>query len=310
MIVKKAYNIEKFFSKFHIHALDMIVWHALRAYLNYRLPRYYRKNKSDYHYIDSSKLTDREVIVSLTTYPKRMKSIPLVLETIYNQSVRPTRIILWLAKDQYNNPIKVERHLSKFVKRGLEICYCDDLRAHKKYYYSMKENPEALVITLDDDILYPEDMLESLLKKHNEYPNCIVTCRAHEMKFNGKKPVKYRLWNTLARGCTGPSLNLCATGGAGCLYPPGSLSSRVFDKDVFMGICKYADDIWMKCMSYIQGTPIVLTGKDNPEIITVKNNDEGGLAKKNVFECQNDEQLKAVTKRYAIKWKNVEKSCG
>ena len=187
--------------------------------------------------------------------------------------------------------------LKKYLNLGLEIKYCDDLRAHKKYYYAMKENPEALIVTFDDDIFAPEDMLERLLTTYIEYPKCIVTQRAHEMKFaSGEELLPYGEWNSLAKGCKGPSMYLCATGGAGCLYFPGALSENVFDKELICSLCLGADDIWLKCMSFLQGTPIVLTGVNNPEIIDVRDNKKNGLARQNVV------QLKAVTKKFDIDW--------
>ena len=301
MKVKTAYNIEKMMAKIHIHSLNMLVWHVLRKYLNWYLPKYYKKNKK-INQEKADKYTDKEVIVSLTTYPARMKGLPLVLETLFHQSVKPTKILLWLAENQYEDQSKVIESLRKYVDNGLEIRFCDDLRAHKKYYYTMKRYPEALVITVDDDILYPENMLELLLMKHCEFPNCIVTCRAHEMTFLNRMPAPYSTWNFLAPNCMGPDLKLCATGGAGCLYPPGSLSKNVFDKEVFTEICFYADDLWMKCMSYMNETRIVLTEKNNPEIITIISEDNDGLATYNVIQKKNDEQLSAVTKKYNINW--------
>lgn len=283
----------------------MIVWHTLRAYLNILLPHYsVEKRMRTIKRSTPSMYTDREVILSLTTYPKRLKTLPLVLDSIYCQTILPSHVILWLADNQFSDKEYVKKTLEKYVNKGLSIRYCDDLRSHKKYYYALKENPDSIIITVDDDIFYPEDMIESLLKKYVEYPDCIITCRAHDMKFENGAPKPYMAWNMLAKGCTSPSLTLCATGGAGCLYPPGCLSEHVFDKEVFMSICLYADDLWLKCMSYIKGTQTVLSEKDNPEIITVKNKkDDGGLAAINVVGQKNDEQLLSVTNYYHIEWK-------
>ena len=42
-------------------------------------------------------------------------------------------------------------------KRGLTIRFCEDLKAHKKYYYAFKEYPDDIVITVDDDVIYPQE---------------------------------------------------------------------------------------------------------------------------------------------------------
>ncbi len=302
MRVKTAYQIEKSIAKFKIHALDMLVWHILRGWLNKRLPAYYRNHPAVVGK-SSEQYTEKEVIISLTTYPKRMKTLPIVLESLMRQTVQPNKIQLWLAEEQYPEQELVFEQLAYFIGRGLEIKFCDDLKSHKKYYYAMLNNPEAIVVTADDDIIYPEDMLERLLLKHIENPNCVVAHRAHYMKKNENGLLPYNDWNYRAVGCAaGPDLYLCATGCAGCLYPPHLLSNHLFDKDVFKDICFYADDIWLKCMEQLNGVPVILTEVNNPEIISVADSSEGGLAQINVEDGKNDQQLKAVTEHYGIKW--------
>ena len=46
MRVTTAYHIEKNIAKINIHALDMLVWHMLRWWLNKRLPEYYTTHPS------------------------------------------------------------------------------------------------------------------------------------------------------------------------------------------------------------------------------------------------------------------------
>ena len=44
----------------------------------------------------------RELIVSLTSYPKRFSTLHLTLKSLLTQSVRPDRVILWLAEADKN----------------------------------------------------------------------------------------------------------------------------------------------------------------------------------------------------------------
>lgn len=303
MQVKKSYEFEKKVGYLHIHFLDMMVWHILKVYLNKRLPSYYHKSKiirgrSCREYVDD------EVIVSLTTFPARMDKIYITLESLFRQTVRPDRIILWLADEQYPDKQKVKECLDKYLKLGLEIRYCDDLRSHKKYYYTMKYYPSSIVITVDDDIIYSENMIENLLKTSRKYPNKIVCNRAHLMKISNDRLLPYNDWLYRAKGCLGENILFCPTGCAGVLYPPRSLSNHVFDVEILKDICFFADDIWLKCMSYLIGTEVVLTGKDNPEVIDIIGTSVTGLAQLNVEQGLNDKQISAVTKFYNINWKS------
>lgn len=122
------------------------------------------------------------------------------------------------------------------------------------------------------------------------------------MKIDENSVLPYNNWNYRATGCVGPDLYLCATGGAGCLYPPNLLPEEVFNKEVFEEICFYADDLWLKCMEQINHIPTVLTGVNNPEIISTIGSNEGGLAQSNVEGGKNDQQFKSVTEHYGIRW--------
>ena len=301
-MVDKFYKIESWCNKRFNNVANYVCWHVLKSVLNITAPIYYkthdiRRGQSCKKYVDE------DVIISMTTFPERLKTLPMVLESLFRQTVYPTKIILWLANNQFTDKEAVKSFLMKYIKLGLEIRYCDDLRSHKKYYYTMKENPNALVVTFDDDIFAPEDMLERLLITYTQYPNCIVTQRAHEMIIDKSGiPVPYNNWNRLAKDCKGPSRFLCATGGAGCLYFPGALSEHVFDKEAIKALCFQADDIWLKCMSFLNGVEVVLTSENNPEIIDIKDNKKNGLAKQNVEQGLNDIQLQAVSNYYGIDW--------
>lgn len=301
MLIDNIYKIEKKVSTLNNHHIEVGTWYILRFLLNAIAPLYFKipQNKSTK---SCKEYTNRDVIISLTTFPARIKKLHLVLETLFRQSVKPTRIILWLASEQFPDRKEVESILEKYVHMGLEIKYCDDLRAHKKYFYTMKNYPDALVITVDDDIFCPSTLVESLLDSYKKYPDCISCRRAHLMRIEKGTLQPYSKWKMRARGYKGPDLLLCPTGCAGCLYPPDSLSEHVFDKEVLLDKCLYADDIWLKCMGYMRGTMTVLTDIDNPEIIDVIGTSKAGLARVNVLNNMNDQQMYNVSKHYNIRW--------
>ncbi len=106
----------------------------------------------------------RNVIISLTSYPARIDTLHLTVMTLLNQTVKPRSVMLWLANEQFpKREDELPEKLLALKKYGLEIRFCEDLRPHKKYYYTMKENPECYVITVDDDVFYPENLVEELM---------------------------------------------------------------------------------------------------------------------------------------------------
>lgn len=294
------YQIQLFFDKHSNGILKKITYRVIQQIIRLIAPTYYRIVNPSRIGIEINSKRKEKVIISLTSFPERMNQISLVLESLLRQTVKPDKIILWLSTSQFPTIKDVNIIVRNFQKRGLDIRFCDDLRSHKKYFYTMQEFPEDLVITVDDDIFYTERMVEELLKKHREHPGCIVCYRAHKISVTDGKIDKYEKWSTGSKNILGPDKLLMPTGSGGVLYPPGVLNKQVFEKETIKKICFFADDIWLKCMSFLNGTYVVKVHKMFPELFTVKNSNKTGLAKFNVEQAMNDEQIINVIQHYNI----------
>lgn len=196
---------------------------------------------------------DEEIIVSLTSYPKRTGTIWITLESLLRQSVKPDRIILWLAEDQYPNKVLPES-LHDLQRRGITIRWCDNLMSHKKYFYVMQENPESNIITADDDSFYPPFFIERLIQMHKTHPSDIVCLTAQTMGANYR--VVPTAWPGIEKQEIVSSFKISINSGSGALFPPHSISPKAFDKEIIKAMCPYADDLWLTVMAHINGTPI------------------------------------------------------
>lgn len=199
---------------------------------------------------------EQEIIVSLTTFPARINTVWITIETIFQQEYLPDRVILWLAKEQFPQGItKLPVSLKKQMKRGLEIRFCDDLKSHKKYYYSMLENPNAIIITIDDDVFYPTDTIKNLISLHEQYPKDIIAHSAQEIPDDISIPPSkwktphFRHINNIFAKCR-------ILGISGILYPPHSLHNDAFNHNLRKKLCPWADDLWLTIMAYINETQI------------------------------------------------------
>jgi len=119
--------------------------------------------------IQTEKICDFEVIVSLTTYNARFYEVYLAIESIMQQTLKPNKIILWLAEDLKINEIPIV--LKNQMKRGLEIRYCKDLLSYKKLIPSLKIFPNSIIITIDDDHMYLYDLIENFINEHKKIKN-------------------------------------------------------------------------------------------------------------------------------------------
>lgn len=241
-----------------------------------------------------------QLIVSLTTYDKRYQEVFLAIESIMQQTVKPDRIILWLADNMKDIPIPVT--LQKQMKRGLEIEYCDDIRSFKKLIPTLKKYPDDVIVTIDDDVLYNFDVLENLVNIHKKHPNCVIGTKGQRMRreANGKL-TPYVSWPD-AGIVEKPSVMLFPVGCGGILYPAHILDDEVLNKEVFMSICQHGDDIWFKAMALKAGHKTVIVRNDthanqyhdNPQW------QDKGLTQIDINAGYNDTQIEAVFSKYDL----------
>lgn len=240
------------------------------------------------------------VIVSVTSYPKRFHALPFCVKSLLLQTVLPDRIIVYLGSDSLEAEIPQE--LLDYQRYGVEIVIDKsmDLKPHKKYYYAMQQFPNAKIITVDDDLVYPPDMIETLLKASEQYPDEVCARRVHKMTFDQAGNIKpYILWKKQYKAKK-PSRSLLATGGGGVLYPPHAFDRKAFDTNAFTGSCLEADDIWLKCMEILAHRRVVYV-PSKLDYAILPDTQSAALKIKNTGPAQmNDVFLKRVMEKYGI----------
>ncbi len=251
----------------------------------------------------SKKKREIPVIVSLTTIPERINKVYLCIETLLEQSFKSDQIYLWLSDEIAEKDIPSK--LKKLKKRGLQIRFCKDIRSYKKIIYTLMENPQSIIVTADDDVLYPRYWLKRLYEAYRKEPEYIHCHRAHLMERHPDGKLKrYNDWHWLSPGVQGPSFLLFPTTGSGVLFPPGSLHREVFNKELFMHICPTNDDVWLKAMSLLKRVPCKkVTPKSMPiyNIIGTQKTNLWTTNRKQINNISNiDKQIEAVFVYYNL----------
>ena len=239
------------------------------------------------------------ITISFTTYPARVKWLPIVVGSIVRQKRRPDRIVLYLSKSQFST---LNKRVFKLIsKQGVQIkLKDDDLRSHKKYIYAMNEYSNDIIITIDDDIVYDKNMIDDLYQSYRRHPNAVSAKRVHRIKFtDDKEPKPYKEWDIATQEIIDkPSFQLVATGCGGILYPPNCLDDRFIDVQTIKKTCLYADDLWLKIMELFNNTPVVLATSYRHKLEHVWNTECDGLALDNVGSRGNDVQLQNICEHY------------
>ena len=263
-------------------------------------------NKDNTNKVSCNLNTNSKVIVSLTSYPARIGFIPSVLKTIYAQTQKPDKIVLWLAEEQF--PKREEDLPSELVKEvisgKLDLRWCDDLGSHKKYYYAMQEFPDDIIILIDDDNYYHPKTIETLYKKHLEFPECIVGMIAKLILIDDKNRIQaYREW-PVGIYLDYPSMQLLPLGGGGVLYPAHSVDPCIFDKKNILANCNFngvicGDDLWLKAHAILAGTLTVTQEQRNitQEVISVAQSSPNTIGNLDSFNCHHAQVLEYLLDR-------------
>lgn len=220
---------------------------------NLILPIYLRLTRKRPEYVIIPTTTNKErCIVSLTSFKTRIPHLWMVVESILRNKVKPDKFMLYLQLDSMD---EVPKELQEMQKRGVEIVLCStELRSHNKYYHAVKDFPKDCIITIDDDIFYRDDLIETFVKLHQQYPNAIIANRAKSII---PQSHLYKEWPDTE--VQKQDTYMIPIGVGGILYPPHSLYKDVLNKDAIKELCLTADDIWLACMSILQGTPKIFS---------------------------------------------------
>jgi hypothetical protein len=232
------------------------------------------------------------IVVTLTTIPERLAKMPVAIESLLRQNLKPDRLILWLDEKLEG---KLPLLLHKQMERGLEVRFVRDIGPYTKVIYALKEFADCRVVSCDDDMIYPRDWLKELVEAHELHPQLVICQRARRMVAGPDGLLRpYEEWKICAADCETPSFSIFPVCTGGILYPPGSLHPEVFNEAVFRKICPIADDVWMKAMSLLNN---VRCHKVAPVFVRypcVRGTQHKNLASENMLRGRNDSQIRAV----------------
>jgi hypothetical protein len=279
--------------------IDKVLLRVFEKSIQHSFGNYLNKTENQFGFGLNTEKRDEEYIVSLTSFPARIDFIWITIETLLRQTFKPDKIVLWLKNEDFTNR-KLPESLERMKEKGLTIGFCDNLRAHNKYFDSMLKYPDSYIITVDDDTYYPQNLIQSLIDMHTKNPNAICANRVHKMTFNNINIKPYRKWFHNFSSSEVPSHLLLPTGVGGVLYPPNSLHKDVFNVDLIKKLCMNADDLWLKIASIRNNTKVVTNNTFTRDFITVGNTQKVNLVKNNSQGGGNDEQLKSLCEYYKI----------
>ncbi len=243
---------------------------------------------------------NEDIIVSLTSYGLRLQTCHLAIRSLFQQTIRPNRIQLYIGSESAE--VSLPDSLLELQEYGLEIIRdVDNLKSHKKYFFCMQANPNNTVITVDDDCIYPSDMIENLFTTSLQFPQAVIARRVHRIVVRNGQVSPYSNWNfEWVDKCLQPRNSLIAVGVGGILYPAGFADSSLLDANAIFQNALSADDIWLKCYESYRKISVVWAPNNQPHPIQLKSTLNDGLNLMNISQNRNDIALKMCMKHFNL----------
>lgn len=189
-----------------------------------------------------------DVVISLTSFPKRFKYLHINIKSLLANSVSPNKIVLYLSKNEVDG-VHIPNNLKRLCGDRFEIKVVDiGYRSFSKLVHALIDYPDKNIMTVDDDIIYSSKFLKNFVSILADPDARIISGRCKEILLSDSIP--YSSWPFKVNGSGD---NLLLLGYAGVIYKPGSLHPDVTRSDIFTEFCAHNDDVWFTCLAKMAG---------------------------------------------------------
>jgi hypothetical protein len=238
-----------------------------------------RKTRETAQGIKKEKENRREkIIVSFTSIGARIRSIKKMVMTLFDQALMADEIRLVVSEDPYRGDAKrglkrsqIPLWLKRLEAEGrIKIVFTENIGPYTKLIPTLKEyytDMQALIITCDDDTLYPYDWILNLYKGHLDKPDSIVAYRCRHIQILDGQVNPYLSWNLISPGNEARQLassfpfNILPTGKNGILYRPAFFPELMFDR-AFADLSPFNDDLWARFITILNNVPVHIVQSD------------------------------------------------
>ena len=113
------------------------------------------------------------IVVTLTSWIKRINTVKKIIESIMNNTVKPDRLYLNLSKTEFDG-IELPKDLVEYFDSDERLIINwvegEDTKSMKKVFPILQYlKDDDIIITADDDIMFPKDLIESRINDFNKY---------------------------------------------------------------------------------------------------------------------------------------------
>lgn len=202
------------------------------------------------------------IVISLTTSPTRITKLQPVIDSMMKQTIQPDKIYLNLPNVFKRDNTTFTLPLPEFItqNKSIYVHFCEDIGPATKILpvLSLEKDPDTILISIDDDINYPPQLIETFLGFSQDYPDACLTGTSYMLKENTNK-----MYSNTPEKLQGQEVELLE-GYSGVLYKRKFFSEAVLKK-LYKSInenkgCKFGDDFSISNALISEGIQIIMIG--------------------------------------------------
>lgn len=193
-------------------------------------------------------LRNEHIVISLSTTPYRINELEPFLDKLLTQKGRVAAIYLNIPYvfKRKNIPYTIPTWLEN--KKGITILRCDDYGPATKLLGTLANvdlPPDTIIITVDDDVFYPDNLILQLAFKAKSNPSRAIGIIGANPDYdmNGNIPLNSELG--LVKIKTADAVVSILQGYAGIAYRKRFFDDKVFDITAAPTDCVNSDDIYL-----------------------------------------------------------------
>jgi hypothetical protein len=124
-------------------------------------------------------IDNERIIVSMTSYPGRITNVgKAIYFLLTKQTVKPDEIHLWLAEPEFPNREKdLPDDLAVMLNHNKVFLHWlpKNTYSHKRHEIFHIANEEDCIFIFDDDCFYANNLIETVMKVHEQQPNAVIS---------------------------------------------------------------------------------------------------------------------------------------
>ncbi len=267
--------------------------------------------------------SDERIVITLTTISPRIGALGNVIRSILDQTVPASEIRLQLSHEPYllDQGIRdqdIPADIRDFAARGMiQISWVPNTGPYRKLLPALAhywDRRDTILITADDDSIYPRDWIQGLVETHRRYPNEVIAHRCRRIKSGGGTFLPYVQWPYVESDAVLSGADLIPIGKDGVLYCPRFFTEDVFDEQA-LEICPFGDDLWFKFLALANDIRARAVGTCDARTGFPENSTGSKVALWNInrsptARINNDVQIRRVFEYLNAKGHSLEKELG